>query len=43
MYCKKTSSNGGRMTQAQSRPIALVVETDQDQRALVSVLLEETA
>jgi DNA-binding NtrC family response regulator len=30
------------MSQAQSRPIALVVETDHDQRALVSVLLEET-
>jgi DNA-binding NtrC family response regulator len=30
------------MTQAISRPIALVVETDREERALVSTLLEES-
>ena len=30
------------MTQAPSRPIALVVEADRDERALVSTLLEES-
>ena len=30
------------MTQAPSRPIALVVEADQEERALVSTLLEES-
>jgi DNA-binding NtrC family response regulator len=30
------------MTQAKSRPIALVVEADREERALVSMLLEES-